>query len=301
MPDDHIGVDVPWRGNVLPLSVMQSVTNADMQNAGDAKSISSVVPEPPQSDQPSKKKSKKKAKRTAPTPISNTAASVSTTTSFNVKEPERKRKEAKTERQRVNEQKRVNRANVLRLKYPTMKNIPKSITPAQRKKLILLHNENAANTLQPTLSANTKGPRDAGPKPTTPSKNSMKKAATIEKQTKRATILKQQYPDMKGIPSRIGQGARKKLIAQYTAKQSAVAPSPHLNELPTRPGPPASTSGMDPRHQFPQAHSTPTNSLEASTAQRPTSYKMAPLSEERRAEVARNLAAGSNDDPVMID
>ena len=250
MPDDHIGVDVQWRGNVLPLSGMQSIINANMQNAGDAKSISSVIPEPPQSDQPSKKKSRKKTKRTAPTPISNTAASVSTTNPNKVQLTKRKRQEISREQKHVAEQKGVNRANTLRQKYPTMKNIPNSITPAQRKNLIHLHNEYAANTLQPTLSANTKGPRDAGPKPTTPSKSSMKKAATIEKQTKRATILKQQYPDKKGIPSRISKGARKKLIAQYTANQSAVAPSPRLNELPTRPGPSASTSGMDPRPPF---------------------------------------------------
>ncbi len=285
---------------------MQSITTADTKSTGDAKSISSVIPEPPQSDHPSSKKSKKKAKRTAPTPISNTAASVPTSNPVNVEE-------AKRERKRVAEQKRVNRANTLRQTYPTMKNIPKSITPAQRKKLILLHNENAANKLQPTLSATTKGSRDAAPKPTTQSK---RKAVNIEKQRKRAIVLQQQYPDMKGIPSTISQGVRKKLVAQYTAKKSAVAPSasmptssnatarsaPRLNELPTRPVPP-STSGMDPKHQLTQIHSTPTDSLEASnlTSQKPTSYKMAPLSEERRAEVARNLAAGSNDDPVMID
>ena len=248
MLGNHIGADLHLCGNVLASNEMQSTASASLQNAGDAKSISSVIPEYPQSDhRPSRKP--RKAKHTAQIPASKTAVSASTSTLAEAKETKRDRK-------------RVARATALRKEYPTMQNIPKSITPAQQKKLILHHTQNATNTLQPTSSANIKGLRDAGPTPITQSRKS-KKAATKEKQKNRANLLKQQYPDMKGIPAEVGQGTRKKLIAQYKARSSALAPSvtmptssetttkitSNLDELPTRPVPPTTTSGMNATHQ----------------------------------------------------
>lgn len=266
-------------------------------------SISSVIPEPPQSDRPSNKKARRKSKRTAQASISKKAAKVSTSTSADAKEL----------RMEIG---RVRRATALRKNFPTMQNIPSSITPAQKKKLILHHTQSANNTLQPTHSATTEAPRDAGPGPTMQSTKN-RKATTLEKQRNRAALLKQQYPGMEGIPPKIGQGTKKKLIAQYKARSSAPAPTvtmptssgtaavndPRLNELPTRPVPPAPTPGTYPTRQFTRLNETPAISIATSDprSQMSTSYKMAPLSEERRAEVARNLAAGSNDDPVMID
>lgn len=297
IPDDHHGADVPWRGNVRPLSEMQSTVNAKMQNTGDAMSISSIVPEPPQSDHASKAKSKKKTKR------SKQAANASTSTPANAKEIRK-------------EQGRVARATALRKMFPTMQNIPNSITPAQKKGLILNHTRNAASTLQPTHSATSEGPRDAPLAPTTQATKS-KNATNDEKQRNRAALLKQQYPEMEGIPPKIGKGTKKKLVAQYEAKSKAPASAvamptsfgiaagigPGLNDLPARPVPPAPTSGRYPTRQSSRLNKTPAHSTATSSlmSQRPTSYKMAPLSDERRAEVARNLAAGSNDDPVMID
>ena len=258
--------------------------------------ISSVTPEPPQSNHPKKAKTKKKTKGTAPIPTSKKAADTPT---------------ANAKRERV-ERTRMARATALRKKYPTMQNIPNSITPSQRKKLIALHTQNAADTstLQQARSATNKGPKNAGQAPTT-------KLTEDEKQRHRAALLKQQYPDMKGIPSKISLGSRKKLIAQYNARATAPAPVSSVtvptstgtaanynfrsNELPTRPVPPHSNPGKQATRQITRETPVSPSTNSDSRSQRPISYKMAPLSEERRAEVARNLAAGSNDDPVMID
>ena len=269
-----------------------------MQNTGDAKLISSVTLELPKSDQLTKKKAKKKAKRKASSPISKPAASISATIKTN---------KAKKDRSRMN------RAIALRLEYPTMKNIPDSITPAQRKKLILHHSQNATNRLQPPPSAIPHLLTDNVPTSTTQSKTSTK-ITTKEKQRNRAASLKQQYPKMEGIPPKLGKGTRKRLIDQYNAGASALAPSvtmptssdvtagsaPLLTELPRRPVPAGSNSGMRSRHSPPRFYAN-SSGYSHPTSQRPTSNKMAPLSAERLAEVARNFATGSNDDPVMID
>lgn len=291
--------------NVQPSSEMHGTATANMQNTGDAMSIISVIPEPPQSDRPSKSnsKSRKKSKQTAPTPVSKKAPNTSTSTPADAK--------------RIGKGKKaVARAIALRQQFPAMQNIPDSITPSQRKKLVLNHTQNSVSTLQPTPSATNEGPRNAVPAPPTQSMK-RKKAVTDEKQRSRAALLKQQYPQMEGIPAKIGQGTKKKLIAQYKAKSSALTSTakmptssskatksgPHPDELPTRRAPPAHTLGTYPTRQVTRLRETPASLSATSDAilPRPTSYKMAPLSEERRAEVARNLAAGSNSDPVMVD
>ena len=291
MLDEHVEADLQWRASVLTLNGMTSTADANTEIVVDAKPMSSVVPEPPQSEHALKRKPRKKPKRTDPVSTSKTAASGSTPAES---------KEAKKERSRIA------RAAVLRRQYPLMPNIPKSITPSQRKKLILQHTQNGTNMLQPTRSSTAEGPGAAEARQ---SKND-RKAANKEKQTNRATLLKQQYPNMEGIPSKIGRGIRKKLIAQYNARSSASAPSVNMPmssdakiNLPTRPVPlPTANLGMNPAYQATCSWLS-TSSLIASGSkpQKKTSNKMAPLSEERRAEVARNLAAGSNSDPVMID
>ena len=275
-----------------------------MQDTGDAMSISSVIPEHPESDRLTKAKPTRKSRHTAAALTSKKTASASTSTPAEARATKRERG-------------RMARAIALRQQFPAMQNIPDSITPSQRKMLILHHTQNAASTLQPTPSATNEDPANAGPAPLTQATKS-KKEFTQEKQKKRADTLKEQYPDMKGIPPRIGQGRRKKLIAQYKARSSALAPAvtvptsssnaaakgPRPKELPTQPRPPAHTSGTYPTRQFTRLHVIPADSSPAtsdSRSQRPTSYKMAGLSEERLAEVARNLASGSNDDPVMVD
>lgn len=291
--------------NARPLGEIQGVATANIQNTGDVGSIGNVIPEPFQSDRPSNakpRKSRKELKGTAKTPNSKKVPGKSTAAPADAKKKKK-------------ENNRVARATALRKQFPTMENIPDSITPSQRKKLILRHTQNATGVLQPTHSAINEGPVDAAPVPSTQSAKS-KKAENQEKQRKRAALLKQQYPDMKGIPQKVGIGTKKKLVAQYKATSSALSPSvtmptssntvvrngSSLNDLPRRLVPPAPALGKDPTLQF-TLHETSTDYSATSDtkSQKPTTYKMAPLSEERRAEVARNLAAGSNDDPVMID
>ena len=247
MPDKHIRAGVQRRTNVRPSSEMQSTATTNVQHIGDATSISSVIVEPPQSDHPFNAKSRK-AKRTKK------AASASTSTPADAKEI-RKQKGG------------VARAIALRKRFPTMLNIPNSITPSQKKKLILHHTQNATSTVQPTHSATNEGHRDADPAPTTQSTNK-KKAANDEKQRNRAALLKQQYPDMEGIPPKIGQGTKKKLVAQYKARSSALAPSvtmptssgtaaengSRLDELPTRTMHPPPTSGKNQTPIYPSSH-----------------------------------------------
>lgn len=273
-------------GNTRPSSGTHGTAAASIQGTGDAMSISSVIPEAPQSKHSKKARSKKDTQRIPPTSTKATDPS----------EAVKKR----VKRERV-EKTRMARADTLRKQFPTMQNIPNSITPSKRKKLIALHKQNATDTstLRPTHSARTQSPEDVGQ----------------EKQRHRATLLRQQYPNMTGIPPMISKKIRRRLIAQYEANSTAPAPSAtmptssgtaaqhglHPNGLPTRPVPPNSTSGTHATRQTTHETSAASSANFDSRSQRPTSHKMAPLSEERRAEVARNLAAGSNDDPVMID
>lgn len=201
-------------------------------------SVSSIKPEPPQSDHPSNPKSGKKGRR------KKKAAGASTSTPANAGEI---RKETGG----------VARAIALRKRFPTMQDVPNYITPSQKQKLILRHTQNANSTLQPTHSATNEGPIDAGPALTTQSRDN-EEAINDSKQRKRAALLKQQYPNMEGIPPKIGKQARKKLVAQYNARPSALVPAvtvptssgraagngPRLDEHP------APTSGTNQTPQF---------------------------------------------------
>ena len=285
-------------------SELESSAAANQQNTGDVMSISSVLPEAPQSDVPGDaisvsnqkpisqaRKRKKEAKKAAKAAAGGNA-SVKETIS------------------------RKNRAIALRKAFPDMQNIPDSITPSQRKKLILNHTQNATTMVQPTHSRNNEGPKNAGVASTAQPESNFK-ARNSEKQRNRAVSLKKQYPGIGEIPSKIGKGTKKKLIAEFKARSTAQAPSVKgpkssgtaagnghpLNELPTRLMPSDPKTGRYPTRQSTRAGQTTVTLSENSNPkpQRPASHKMAPLSKERLAEVARNFAAGSNDDPVMID
>ena len=295
-----------WSSKVRLSSELESSAAANQQNTGDVMSISSVLPEPPQSDVPgnaiaflNKKpisKARKKKKETKKAAKASAGG-----------------KEAGKEKKEIG---RKNRATALRKTFPDMQNIPESITPSQRKRLISNHFQKATSMVQPTHSGTNEGPKNAGLVSTAQPENRFK-AMNSEKQRNRAASLKEQYPSIGEIPSKIGKGTRRKLVAEFNARLTAQAPSVRgpkssgtaagngrpLNELPTRLMPPAPKTGRYSTRQSTRAGQTPVISSENSMPkpQRPASHKMAPLSEERRAEVARNLAAGSNDDPVMID
>ena len=293
-----------WSSNVRLSSELEHSAAANQHTTGDVMSISSVLPEAPQSDAPEDaiaisnqkpvskaRKRKKEAKKAAKAAAGGNAAVKETTG-------------------------RKNRAIALRNLYPDMQNIPDSITPSQRKKLILNHTQNATTIVQPTHSGNNEGPKIAGVASTAQPESNFK-ARNSEKQRNRAASLKKQYPGIGEIPSKIGKGTKKKLIAEFKARSTAQAPKVKgpkssgtaagnglpLTELPTRLMLPDRKTGRYATRQSTRAGQTTVTMSENSNPkpQRPVSYKMAPLSEERRAEVARNLAAGSNDDPVMID
>ena len=293
-----------WSNKIRLSSELESSAAANQHTTGDVMSISSVLPEAPQSDAPgdaiaisnqkpvSKARKRKKEAKKAAKAAAGANAAVKETTS------------------------RKNRAIALRNLYPDMQNIPDSITPSQRKKLILNHTQNATTMVQPTHSGKNEGPKNASVASTAQPKKDFK-ARNSEKQRDRAVSLKKQYPGIGEIPSKIGKGTKKKLIAEYKAKSTAQAPKVKgpkssgtaagnghpLTELPARLMPPDPNTGRYPTRQSTRAGQTNVTLSENSNPkpQRPVSHKMAPLSEERLAEVARNFAAGSNDDPVMID
>ena len=286
-----------WSSKVRLSSELESSAAANQQNTGDVMSISSVLPEAPQSDVPGNEIA-----------VSNTKP---------ISKARKRKKEAKKAAKAVaggiaavKETGRKNRAIALRNAFPDMQNIPDSITPSQRKKLILNHTQNATTMVQPTHSGNNEGPKNAGVASTAQPEKSFKERNS-EKQRNRAVSLKKQYPGIGEIPSKIGKGTKKKLIAEYKARSvkgpkssgTAAGNGHPLTELPTRLMPPDLKTGRYSTRQSTRAGQTTVIMSENSNPkpQRPASYKMAPLSEERRAEVARNLAAGSNDDPVMID
>ena len=240
IPDDHFGADVAGRVDGIPSSAIQYPTTASVQKTGNEKSTSTVmIPAPPQSHGPKKK-------------------SIKITATKKIKA----------------EQKCERRALRLRNDYPTMKDIPKGVTVAQAKQLTLDHKRNSINVLQPTPSANTAGAKDAYLTKSKSEKVAPPKRITAkEKRRNRAARLKQQYPDMKGIPDKIGKKSMRKLVDQYKAGPTAPAPpvskpktsskkarsGPHSKGLPTRstgPGATLPTSGMISRHLTVQSYAT---------------------------------------------
>lgn len=118
-------------------------------------------------------------------------------------------------------------------------------------------------------------------------------SAELSKGQKRAAELRATYPDIRGVPNTIGTKKKKTLIDQHQKmliEQHRVREAQQTSN-PTRPAP---TNGSHPTRQLSRPHQNPGRS-------RPASNKMAPLSDERRAEVARNLGGTSNDNPINLD
>ena len=111
-----------------------------------------------------------------------------------------------------------------------------------------------------------------------------------ERNKARAIRLQRKYPEMEGIPNAISKGEQKALVFVYEKQKSAnqkaaLVPYQDIDNIQVshRPEPPS---------QQPSQQNGPS---------RPVSNKMAPLSEERRAEVARNLSGHTSDDPITLD
>ena len=192
------------------------------------------------------------------------------------------------------------RAAALKASYPDMKGIPDRITKKAKLKMveqykakIVADDQTKKASLAPTglVTTNAKGAKGRN----------------------RASALRKQYPDMPGIPKTIGKKKRTSLIANYEKQKNnkvAVRGGPtqrqntHLAQLPQRPlpAPQQSQQSEYPIRQRTANHDkNPNFSSIQGPQRRPVSNKMAPLSNERRAEVARNLSGGSNDDPINLD
>lgn len=214
-------------------------------------------------------------------------------------------------------QKQANRAAELKRKYPDMEGIPMRIGHGTKAKLISSYRAGqgrSTEAVEPALSI-------------APSNGSLTaKTAQLTKPTRkgqaRARALKKEYPGMSNIPNSIGTNEVKKLIKDHLSRKPASLPPTYLSQNPQALSPnplekvikhvAPSGKGSAGLVQMPQHSSYPADQrqlmnpptrqiLHQQTSGKPISNKMAPLSDERRAEVARNLEGTSNDDPINLD
>ena len=186
------------------------------------------------------------------------------------------------------------RAAALKAKYPDIRGIPDRITRKVEQKLIAEH---IAKSQQSTGTSTMRSVKST-------------------KARDRALSLKKTHPDMKGIPAEISKKKRKNMITAYKASKGIVQEvaakkrGDRQTQLPQRPrsapkpSPIPHKQGTYPTRQYAAVHGTDHvipgfGSQGRSTRSKPN--KMAPLSDERRAEVARNLSGNSNDDPITLD
>ena len=186
------------------------------------------------------------------------------------------------------------RASIQKVKYPKMQSDPDRARLNKAQKIVGAHS--------------AKPPQSSG--------------------AQRAKTLREKCPDMEGIPEEISKMDYKQLIAayqeqNYISENGVAAKAINSIELKQR----AShkkvrrAAKQFAKENIPiQLHQSPKSAKEqsnyplrshAATARglatrsspktRPASNKMAPLSDARRAEVARNLSGASNNDPIALD
>ena len=225
----------------------------------------------------------------------------------------------------------------LRLKemYPDMKRIPDTVGPRQRKKLIDAYEQSknarrrrkearAGEDVQPTLPKQYTGfsyvsaqralalqrmfpdmqgiPRGVDRqeikslilnRPGEDMKSATKatkEVLNVAKGRLKELQLRQKNPDMRGIPESASEGQRQSpRKASKKSKDKIKDATVHGENLETStlPHPPVTN---------PTQPDPTVKSLRSATSSR-----MAPLSDERRAEVARNLSGHSNSDPITLD
>jgi len=221
----------------------------------------------------------------------------------------------KTERKEALQQKQAKRAEELKAKYPDMKRIPPRIGHGMKAKLIAEYRANHARiteAAQPELSAAASN-----------GALTEEMAQLTEPTTKgqaRARALKRACPGMRNIPDSIGKSLRQKLINAHLSQNPGTLPPAYLSQKPNALPPKTVQKGAKqvapPERksarlaQMPKRSSNPAGQHQQPTHQylhhqgsigRRVGNKMAPLSDERRAEVARNLEGTSNDDPINLD
>ena len=215
--------------------------------------------------------------------------------------------------QRKELQVRTARAEDLRKRYPDMSNIPQDISRAQMRKLIDLYNQQRGNLNKNSAVPSVKAQNSRDGSLAKASVRTAKQDDTSRKNSERAARLKRDYPEIAVlIPDKIGKKASKGIIGHPASRASMTVRA----QLPTRPAPPAHTQGTYPTRQHATLHgisngrsanasalqNISNGSLRNASARTPRiSNKMAPLTDERRVEVIRNLSGLSHDDPINID
>lgn len=181
------------------------------------------------------------------------------------------------------------RAQTLQQEFPEMKDIPKEITREEFKAL-------RAAYLAPV------------------------KPKVVKKSVVRARVMKKHYPGMQ-VPNKVSKKQRKHLIEAYTArpseetakgkvktetfheKQLPPLPIKNSRRLFQQPSPRQQmtyrTRQVDRFHESQKENQRPV--VGPIPEKRTVSNKMAPLSEDRRAEVARHLGGSSINDPIGLD
>lgn len=215
-----------------------------------------------------------------------------------------KKVQNKANRQKIIRKKQASRVAELKRICPDMKGIPTKLGAKRKAKLIAEYQNRtarAAETASPApLPAASGGSQIVG---TADRKTPTKKGRS------RARALRKEYPDMRNIPDSIDGVLRHKLIKDHLSRQPSILPPkprekvgkhvvPPRKESARLPSKPQDTSYLPEQRQ---QIKPPTGKLFQRNATRPISSKMAPLSDERRAEVARNLKGTSNDDPINLD
>ena len=220
---------------------------------------------------------------------------------------------------------RRSRAKSLHKQYPGMKNIPSEVTKEQKKSLVKRYKDQNSsangskivglNDVHTSASAGNQNPVSV-------SKRVSSKDARSKKHSERAAKLKRDYPVIAGLtPNKIGTNRNRAILDKHLVNLSSAhitveASVPVRANLPARPQPPAPTQGTYPTRQhaalqgIPNGRSGNASALQripngrlknANARKRGFSNKMAPLTEERRAEVMRNLSGLSHDDPINLD
>ena len=175
-------------------------------------------------------------------------------------------KATKTENQEL--QARTARALSLRRRYPDMKDIPADISKQQRKKL--LQNYEQGKTSKGLPNQGLPAGASAANQPTKPKTHEAKKGK------------KKRSAQAKAKPS----GKVANNVSGSNAANQAARPISDGHKRASRGAPPRTKQHGT--SQNPNVVSQPSN-------------KMAPLSDERRAEVVRNLKGYTHSDPINID
>lgn len=159
------------------------------------------------------------------------------------------------------------RALVLKRMFPGMRGIPNAVNCQEITSLI-------ANQLGEDMASATKA---------------TKEVMNLANGQTRALQLRKKCPNMQGIPDSISEDRFQRLSKAYKQSKGRVMDAKLRLENPQKS-----------RLALPVTNPTQSDSI-VKSLRSATSSKMAPISDERRAEVARNLSGNSDNDPITLD